>query len=176
MDDTTFLTLGLFLLGLGFVLLVADLFLTSGVMLVLALGCMLVGLTFLFKHDFENKTNIGFYALASVVVAVPLTIWMMFRIGPMRRMAHTESTADDTVATMPINQELERLRGRFGKTISSLRPAGVVDFEGRRVDSLTEGMMIEPGQWVRCIDVRAGKVIVRRADKIDVSDLETNLF
>ena len=54
--------------------------------------------------------------------------------------------------------------------------AGVVDFEGRRIDTLTEGMMVDPGQWVRCVDVRAGKVIVRPAAKPSISDLETNLF
>ena len=91
-------------------------------------------------------------------------------------MISTDPADDDTFATMPVNQELEVLRGRFGKAISSLRPAGVVDFDGRRVDTLTEGMMVEPGQWVRCVDVRAGKVIVRPAERPSISDLETNLF
>jgi membrane-bound ClpP family serine protease len=176
MDNTTLLTLGAFLIGIGFLLLVADLFLTSGVLLVLAVGCILVGLAFLFKHDFEYKTTIGPYALVGVIVAVPLTAWAMFRIGPFRGMASSEPDEDDTVATMPVNQELESLRGRFGKTISALRPAGVVDFDGRRIDTLTEGMMVNPGQWVRCIDVRAGKVIVRPANKPNLNDLDTNLF
>jgi membrane-bound serine protease (ClpP class) len=176
MDNSTFLTLGAFLIVIGFVLMVADLFLTSGVLLVLALGSILVGLTFLFKYDFEAKTNLGFYTLAGVLVAIPLTIWLMLRVGPMRRMILPAAHPDDTVATLPLNQELERLRGQIGKTISSLRPAGVVDFAGRRVDTLTEGMMIEPGQWVRCIDVQAGKVIVRKVEKPNLDDLETNLF
>jgi membrane-bound serine protease (ClpP class) len=176
MDDTTFLTLGAFLIGIGFLLLVADLFLTSGVLLVLALGFIMVGLTFIFKYDMQHKTNIGLYSLGGVVIAVPLTAWLMFRVGPMRRMVHSEPAIDDTIATIPNNQDLERLRGRFGKTISWLRPGGVVDFDGRRIDTLTEGMMIEPGQWVRCIDVQAGKVIVRRADHHRPGDLETNLF
>ena len=73
-------------------------------------------------------------------------------------------------------QELEELRGRFGRTLSALRPSGVTDFDGRRVDTITEGMMVEPGQWVRCVDVRAGKVIVRPADKPDLGGLETAVF
>jgi membrane-bound serine protease (ClpP class) len=77
---------------------------------------------------------------------------------------------------MPVHIELEQLRGRFGRAISALRPAGVVEFDGRRVDTLTEGMMVEPGQWVRCIDVKAGKVIVRPVEKPDLGDLETAFF
>ena len=79
-------------------------------------------------------------------------------------------------AALPANQELEQLKGRIGRTLSALRPAGVVDFDGRRIDTITEGMMVDPGQWVRCIDVRAGKVIVRPVEKPDLGDLETAVF
>jgi membrane-bound serine protease (ClpP class) len=56
--------------------------------------------------------------------------------------------------------------------MSALRPAGITDFDGRHVDTITEGFMVEPGQWVRCIDVRAGKVVVRSAAEPKLSDLE----
>jgi membrane-bound serine protease (ClpP class) len=82
----------------------------------------------------------------------------------------------DTVAELPHNLELVGLKGRYGKTISALRPAGVVDFDGRRVDSLSEGMMVEPGQWVRCVEVQAGKVIVRPAERPRLEDLETEIL
>jgi membrane-bound serine protease (ClpP class) len=167
--DTFFLTLGAFLIGIGFLLLVADLFVASGVMMVLAVAGLLIGIAFVFRYD----TWIGLYTLVGVVGGVPATSWLLLRFGPLGRVALNQTNAEDTVASMPSNQQLEKLRGRFGKTISALRPAGVVDFDGRRVDSLTEGMMVEPGQWVRCVDVRAGKVIVRPADQPRLSDLET---
>jgi hypothetical protein len=45
------------------------------------------------------------------------------------------------------------------------------------VDTITEGIMIDTGQWVRCIDVQAGKVIVRPVDKPpDLGDLEPSDF
>ena len=71
----------------------------------------------------------------------------------------------DRVAAMPVNLELEQLRGRYGKTVSSLRPAGITEFDGRRVDTMSEGVMIGPDEWVRCIDVKAGKVVVRQVDR-----------
>ena len=58
---------------------------------------------------------------------------------------------------MPVNLELERLRGRVGRALSDLRPSGVCDFDGWRVDTITEGMMVEAGQSVRCVDVRGGQ-------------------
>jgi hypothetical protein len=57
-----------------------------------------------------------------------------------------------------------------------LRPAGVADFDGKRIDVITEGMMVYAGGWVRCVDVRAGKVVVRPTDAPKLSDLEADDF
>ena len=46
-----------------------------------------------------------------------------------------------------------------------LRPAGVTEFDGRRIDTLSEGPLIEAGKWVRCIEVHAGKVVVREVER-----------
>jgi membrane-bound serine protease (ClpP class) len=176
MDNSSYLTLGAFLVGLGFLLLVADLFISSGVLLLAAVGCMLVGLGLLFKYDYEGKTSVGFYVLVGLLAGVPLTTWFLLRVGPLRRMVPGAPDPDDTMASAAFNQDLEALRGKYGKTLSALRPAGVVDFEGRRVDTLTEGMMVGPGVWVRCVDVQAGKVVVRPADRPRADNLETGIF
>jgi membrane-bound serine protease (ClpP class) len=79
---------------------------------------------------------------------------------------------DEKAAQMPVHLELEALRGRFGKAVSALRPSGIADFDGWRVDVITEGLMVDPGQWVRCMDVKAGKVVVRPMEKPNLDDLE----
>ena len=89
-----------------------------------------------------------------------------------RRFFLNTPEEDATLASMPVNLELEQLRGRHGRALSALRPAGVVDFDGRRIDTVTEGMMVEAGQLVRCVDVRAGKVVVRPVDKPNPDLLE----
>ena len=85
-----------------------------------------------------------------------LSYWPSTSMG--RQFLLTEQPEDATVAALPVNQELERLKGRIGRTLSALRPAGMIDFDGRRIDTITEGTMVDPGQMVRCIDVkRAGR-------------------
>src|SRR5262245_20979183 len=178
MDTSSLLTLGAFLIGIGFLLLVLELFIPSGgVLLVLSLGSIAVGVVLVFQAD----STVGLFTLVGVFVALPvlggllLHYWPRTRIG--KRFFLEAPDEEATLASLPANQELEQLKGRFGRTLSALRPAGVVDFDGRRVDTLTEGMMVEPGQWVRCVDVRAGKVIVRPVDKpTPLGDLDPNLF
>ena len=118
--------------------------------------------------------------LLGVGIAFPLTLSLVLHYYPKtpfgKRMIMADSDEDDTLANMPVLLELESLRGRFGRAISTLRPSGITDFDGRRVDTITEGMMVEPGQWVRCVDVKAGKVIVRPVEKPNLGDLETAVF
>ena len=175
--DSSYLTMGYALIALGFLLLVTELFIpTSGTLFVVALASIAFGVTLTFWYD----PSFGAWTLAGVFVALPLLgklflhFWPRTRMG--RRMILSAPDEDNTMASLPVNQELEQLRGRFGQAVSALRPSGVVDFEGRRVDSITEGMMVEPGQWVRCIAVQAGKVIVRPVDKPNLEDLETADF
>ena len=173
------LTLAYVLIVAGLLLLVAELLLPShGAFLALSLSVIVLGVTMTFIYS-EDPT-VGLITLVAVFIALPsvagimLHYWPRTRVG--KRLLLNTPDEDATVASMPVNLELEQLRGRFGRAVSSLRPAGVAEFDGRRVDSITEGMMVEPGQWVRCIDVRAGKVIVRPVDKPDLGDLETALF
>jgi membrane-bound serine protease (ClpP class) len=176
MDPSSYLTLGFVLIGAGFLLLFLELFLFSGGLITaVAIGCIAVGVWLTFTDPV-----IGLMTLVAVFVALPVAftlMWLYMARTPMgRRFFLTGPPEDATVAALPINLELERLKGRIGRTLSPLRPAGVVDFDGRRVDTITEGMMVDEGQWVRCIDVRAGKVVVRPVEKPNLGDLETAIF
>jgi membrane-bound ClpP family serine protease len=175
--DPTYLTMGLVLIGVGFVLLAAELFVpTSGTLLVLSFLAMAAGVALTFMYD----TTAGLYTLVGLFVALPVVGGLVLYFWPKtpmgKRFFLTRPDADATLAAMPINKELEQLRGRFGRAISSLRPSGVVDFEGRRVDTVTEGMMVEPGQWVRCVAVQANRVVVRPVDKPNLDTLESADF
>jgi membrane-bound ClpP family serine protease len=176
MDSNT-LILGFLLIGVGFLLLAADLFLMSGILAVLSLGFLILGviLTFL-----SGGLSIGIVTALAVFIALPLTIRLLLYFWPRTPMGRhfflSEQAEDSTVSALPVNRELEQLKGRIGRTLSPLRPAGMVDFDGRRIDTITEGMMVDVGQMVRCIDVRAGKVVVRPIDKPDLGDLETAIF
>jgi membrane-bound serine protease (ClpP class) len=163
----------------GLLLLVAEILFPSGTLLVLSLTALVIGVawTFLARPD---DPAVGISTMLAVFVAVPLIFGVMLRVVPRTRLGKglflSAPEEDATVASMPVHLELEQLRDHFGRAVSALRPGGVVDFDGRRVDCLTEGFMVEPGQWVRCIDVKAGKVIVRPVEKPDLGDLETAFF
>jgi membrane-bound serine protease (ClpP class) len=172
------LTLAYGLIGLGLVLLVAELFLpTGGVLFVLSVSALVVGVAMTFAYDQSTGvlTLIAVFVAIPVLGAVALHYWPKTPLG--KRFVLSGPEEDKTVASMPVLLELEQLRGRYGRTNSSLRPSGVTEFDGKRVDTMSEGPLIEPGQWVRCIDVKAGKVVVRPVEKPpDLADFDTTVL
>ena len=173
----TGLTLAYFLIVIGALMLAAELFIPSGgVLFVLSVCALVGGIIMVFQED----PSMGLMTLIAVVTIVPLAGGVLLHYWPRtpmgKRFFLSGPDDDDTVASMPTLMELEQFRGKVGRALSSLRPSGVVDFDGRRIDTITEGMMAEPGQWVRCIDVRAGKVVVRPVDKPDLGKLENADF
>jgi membrane-bound ClpP family serine protease len=57
--------------------------------------------------------------------------------------------------------DLARFVGLRGRTASALRPSGVVDFGGRRLDGFSESGFIDPGAEIVAVQVRSGRLIVR---------------
>lgn len=175
--DTTYLTLGIFLIGLGFLLLLAEAFLPAhGVLGVAGLAGIAGGIVLLFEYD----RDAGLSGLLGVTVAVPAAIGLLLYLWPRtpmgRKLLRHAPSQDLTLADAEFCKKLDQLRGCYGKTVSTLKPSGVVVFDGQRVDSISEGMMIEPGRLVRCIDVQAGKVVVRPADRPNPEEPENALF
>jgi membrane-bound serine protease (ClpP class) len=177
-EPTLSLTLAYVLIAAGFLLLAAELFVpVGGLFLVGSVACFGLGLCIAFV---TGGTSVGLVTLLGVFVMAPALVALAMHYSPRtplgRRLFLRAPEQDETIAQMPVNLELEQLRGHYGRAVGALRPAGVVDFNGRRVDCLTEGMMVDDGCWVRCIDVRAGRVVVRQADPPTLQDLEAADF
>jgi membrane-bound serine protease (ClpP class) len=159
-------------------LLAAELFIPSGgVITVLALVAIAAGVAVPFWY---GETTTGFVTLLSVFIILPIFGAFLMHYWPKTRMGQRlmlpGPDEDASQAAMPVSVELERLRGRLGKALSPLRPSGVVDFDGQRIDCLTEGILVEPDTWVRCIEVKPGRVIVRPVEAPDLGKLENADF
>lgn len=167
-----YLTVALILIAIGAILLAAEIFLpTGGILVVGAVLFFAVGVgTILYYGD----TVEAIAAMAGLAVGLPAA--GSVALSAYRRLslrsALDAGESDITVADMPQLAGLEELKGRLGKAVSPLRPSGAVEFEGRRVDAMTEGMMIDAGTWVRCVDVRGGRVVVRAMEPPkDIADI-----
>ncbi len=153
-----YLTIALVLIALGVFLLLAEILVpTGGILVVIALLFFAVGVGTIL---YAGSTTEGIVALVGLAVGLPAAGYVS--VIAWRRMS-LDTVLDDPAPSVPpvAVPETEGLKGRTGKTVSPLRPSGTVEFDGKRLDAMTEGTMLEAGVWVRCIEVRRGQVIVR---------------
>lgn len=157
-----YLLLAAVLVGAGVLLLVAEFFLpTGGILLVGGLTAWAAAVGVVLLYGTATEASVAVIGLAlGVPISGSLAVWAW------QRMARRVGLPPDftTVADAPEVAGLAALKGRYGTTATPMRPSGAVVIDGRRVDALTEGLMLDAGVSVKCVDVRAGRVIVRRAD------------
>ena len=170
------LTFAFVLIVVGFALLLVELVFPSGILSAVALAAIAVGVALTFTQDL----TVGVVTLIVVCIGLPFLATFVLHYWPKtpmgRRLILQTPGEEATLASTPENQQLLLLIGRIGQAVSDLRPSGVTNFDGKRVDTITEGMMVDAGRWVRCVDVQAGKVIVRPVEKPDLGTLETAIF
>lgn len=147
-----------FLLVAGLILVVVEVFLPSGLFGLAGGVCLLVaiGMTYS-QYGFEAGT----WLLGGVIVAmfVGLILWIKyFPKTPTGRRMMLEQTSGNVAPDQPYKP----LIGKRGVARSQLRPAGIAEIEGRRLDVAAEGDMIEPGSAVQVIAVDGTKIVVRK--------------
>jgi membrane-bound serine protease (ClpP class) len=167
------LTLALILFAAGVVLLLAEILLpTGGILVVVSLLFFATGVGILLSTDRVTEAVVAIVGLA---IGLPAAGYVI--VSAWRKMSLGAVLPDDVGAgavPIPGQLELEALKNRIGKTVSPMRPSGTIEIDGRRIDAMTEGMMLDAGVWVRCIGVRGTTLVVRQIEPpADISDLNT---
>ena len=131
-----------------------------GILSVLAALCLVGGLVFAYSES--NAMGTGF--LAATAVAVPAAMLFGFKILPKSPMAKHLMAEGYSFEGGDVSDPRDNdLMGQEGEVLSMLRPAGTARLEGRRVDVMSRGEVIEAGERVRVIELRGNQVVVARA-------------
>jgi membrane-bound serine protease (ClpP class) len=159
----------LLLVGAGLVLLAVEVFVLPGfgVAGVAGLGALLAGLSMSLLGAGAAPAFIARAVgrvLVSLLVAVAAGLFLL-RLLPRlpagrRLMLTTELKTSAGYASAP-DQDLKWL-GQVGQAHSTLRPAGIGEFNGERVDVVSEGELIEPGVDIFVTRVDGNRIVVRR--------------
>ena len=105
-------------------------------------------------------TFVAIQSIASSIILTVILFAVFTRYYPqsawMRRLALVEAQGPDYVAS----SDFSSLRGMTGVAASYLRPAGVAQIDGKRVDVLTQGEFIAAGTPVRVTRVEGARIFV----------------
>jgi membrane-bound serine protease (ClpP class) len=125
---------------------------TVGAAALLTAVVMAFGFSFMF---------IAAQAVSIAIVLSVIALWASSRMFPesafMKRIVLTAQQGSDYVTS----SDFGALVGRLGFATSYLRPAGVANVDGRRVDVLTEGDFVPAGAAIRVTRVEGARIFVK---------------
>ncbi len=150
------MTLLILLLVLGAILLFLETLL-PGMIAGIVGGLCWVLAVYLGYRDFGPQA--GNAILGGVVVGAIVGAICWVKFFPESRIARrfiSQSAVGDLGGEQP------ELLDRTGVAFTQLRPSGVAEIEGRRVDVVAEGALIERGAAVRVVAVEGMRVVVRQ--------------
>lgn len=156
------------LFAIGLLLLLAEVFLIPGFGLA-GIG----GAAAILASIFLTFGNIV-QATYSILIALGLSIagfFLLIRFIPSTRawrkfilFTKQEKELGYTVGT----KDLKRLTGKEGIAITPLRPSGIVEVNGKKLNTLTLGEYVDSNTKIKIISVEGNKIVV---EAVDVSKL-----
>jgi membrane-bound serine protease (ClpP class) len=157
------------LVGSGFVLLGLELFVTPGFGVLGALGLMallggfglsLVGAGATWQAIVMAAGRVVLSLLLALAAALAMLRFLPRLPLGRRLVLETEIASTAGYASAP--ERDRRWLGQRGTAASPLRPAGLANLAGERVDVVSEGEFIEAGAPLEVIRVDGNRIVVRR--------------
>ncbi|MDI3547723.1 MAG: hypothetical protein PWR10_1375 [Halanaerobiales bacterium] len=148
----------LFLVGL--ILIALEIFIVPGfgVTGIGGLIAILTSLYFLFPTPQVAITVLATVLLFSVVGAVVI---IKFFGGSRFWKRISLKTSQTREAGYVAQHNRQELLGKKGPAVTPLRPAGIVEIDGRRVDVVSEGGFIDQGKMVEIIKIAGNRIVVK---------------
>jgi len=164
----------LLLLAIGLLLLMTEAFIPSGGLIgILAIGCLVLSLYQAFTVP--SAPNLGWKFLVAELIMIPVAMTYAIHLWPRTPWAKKiflSPPAPEEFDTAHSRQRLDHLLGDFGRALTPLRPSGLVDFDGRRLDARAEEGLIATGSLVRAVRVESGILIVRKAEDAALESID----
>ena len=142
-------------------LIVAEVFLPSGgILSVCALACVVGGVAIFFHFS----TLAGWLGILVAIVMVPSLLVGAYKVLPKTRfgrqviLARPIRERGDAISDTP---DLAKLLGQKGAVLTPLRPVGMCDFAGRRVECVAESGYVPKDNKVTAIRIEGTQVTVR---------------
>ncbi len=158
------IVLAIFLFLLCAVLLIAEVFVPSfGLLIVCSLACLAGGIAIFFKLS----PTAGWIGVVVAVVMIPATLVFAYKIFPKTGFGKTillDMPKRQKGEGIPDSQELAKRLGQKAITITPLRPVGMCDFSGTRLECVAESGYVEKGKTVEVIKVEGTQLTVRQME------------
>jgi len=153
----------LILFIVGMVLLLIELFIPGfGIAGGLGIVCLILCIVFQAKTVTEGLLLL--IIIGAIITVFALLFFRSLKKGWLYRstvvLKNAEAREDGYVA----GNDYSHLIGRHGVSVTTLRPAGAAEFDGKKIDVLTDGEFLPAGTPVEVLRVEGSRVFVKQTE------------
>lgn len=152
-------TIYITLLLVGFILVGIEIFIPGGILGTFGAVAWLLA-AIIGWNSFPDPWNL--ISAASLVVTSLITFVVWIRYFPKSRLGKILSL-NQSSANYKAHKSIDLPVGSVGKALSILRPSGIVEIEGQRLDVVANGEWIEAGEPVKISSTSGGHISVEKA-------------
>ncbi|WP_432402441.1 NfeD family protein [Wukongibacter sp. M2B1] len=146
--------------GLGLILMVIEIYVPGfGVWGIAGITCFIVGI--IVTADTLIEALILMMILLAIIGIIFTILLHSISKGklPKNMVLSTSVKKEDCYIG---TSDMKYFLNRQGRTLTKLRPVGTVDFDGVKLDAVSEGEFISKGTMVEVIKVDGRRIIVRK--------------
>ena len=148
------------------VLIVAEVMIPSGGLIsILAILCVIGGIL----ACFHVGTFVGVLGIIVAIIMIPGLFILGYKILPNTRLGKNMTLAPPERPegdAIPDTSKLKEMLGEIGIVISPLRPVGMCNFSGQRLECVAESGYVDKGSKVKVIKIESTQLTVRLIEDI----------
>ncbi|MED1802118.1 NfeD family protein [Brevibacillus porteri] len=154
------LHIGLF--AIGILLMLMEIFLPGGIVGAIGFVSIVTGLVMAAYDTQQGLASLGVAALITAIVTFLLVKKYGVK-GLFNKFVLGDTQRNEEGYVAPRDQR--ELEGKSGIALTTLRPAGVVKVEGKRVDAVSVGGFIEAGTAITVVQVEGTRIVVAELEQ-----------
>ncbi len=159
------LVFAVFLYFVSAVLIIAEIFVPSGGLIsICALACLIGGLMIFF----HSSSTAGWVGIVVAIIMIPSILIIAYKIFPKSGFGKSVTLSPPNRKkgdAIPDTPELKAMLGAVGVVTTPLRPVGMCEFDGRRVECVAESGYVDKNKKIRVIHVQGTQLTVRVIDE-----------
>ncbi len=167
MDITAIITLVI----VGVLLIMAEVFVPGGIVGTMGVLILLIGII----GGFSVNPLLGFGLLLGALFFGLIGFWLWVKFFPRSPFGKRIILQSDAAEWDGFDKKQSELLGQEGVAKSPLRPSGIANIAGQRIDVVTRGEMIDAGERVRVLEVHGNRIVVVAVASTDSLDSSTQV-
>lgn len=144
---------------IGLILLIAEFFVPGGIVGIIGGAFIIMSIIFAGASVTHMLLSI---IIAMAIAVVGMVVLMKFfgkKLQVFNKLVLKDATSSEEGYVS--NENRVELISKVGKTLTPLRPAGVVEVDGERLDVVSEGNFVDAQKEVRIVKVEGSRIVVR---------------